>query len=110
MKIYEYRKHLVAGRIQDPEFITHGGHWYDIISDTYIALMPDRLPYYIPDTLVLLSIEQLIARVQLLHNKVPFNVRNGVMGSGGTEDLTQQMTDDQVANMVIEWLSTHEIK
>jgi hypothetical protein len=32
------------------------------------------------------------------------------MGSGGTEDLTQQMTDDQVANMVIEWLSTHEIK
>lgn len=106
MKIYEYRKHLVAGRIQDPEFITNGGHWYEASTDTYIAVMPDTLPYYIPDTLVVLSESDLIARVQALHAQTPFNVRTGVMGSGGTEDPTQQMTNDQVATMVTDWLST----
>jgi hypothetical protein len=104
MRIYEYRKHLVAGRIQDPEFITNGGHWYDTDTDTYIAVMPDTVPYYMPDTLTQLTTEQLINRVQTFHQVTPYKTVIGVLGSGGTRTDTD-MTNQQVAEMVTTWLS-----
>ncbi len=103
MKIYEYRKHLINGQIIDPEFVTNSGHWYDSESDTYIAIMADKLPYYVPDTLVTLTEDELIARVQRLHSNKPFKQRVGVMGSGGYE-TEDEMTNEQVAEMVRNWL------
>lgn len=105
MKIYEYRKHLVAGRIQDPEFITNGGNWYDESTDTYIAVMPDSNKWYIPDTLTILTTDQLIARVQSINAATPFKKRDGILGSGGTEHPTDSMTNQDVADMVNTWLN-----
>ena len=103
MKIYEYRKHLINGIVRDPEFVTNSGHWYEPESDTYIAIMNDNLPYYIPDSLVILTEDDLISRVQNLHSIKPFKQRVGVMGSGGYE-TEEDMNDEQVADMVRNWL------
>ena len=108
MKIYEYRKHLIGGIIRDPEFITNGGHWYDSNTDTYISVMEDKLPYYVPDTLTLLTLEQLIDRVQNFHKINPYKKRNGIMGSGG-ELLDDDMTEDDVSQMVIDWIDNQKI-
>ena len=102
MIIYEYRNHLINGHIHDPEFITNGGHWYDPTTDTYIAVMEDNLPYYIPDTLVTLTIEQLITRIKTIHVDKPFKKRIGVLGSGGIE-TDDDMTEEDIKNMVSDW-------
>ena len=104
MKIYEYRKHLINGEIRDPDFITNSGHWYDQETDTYIAVMSDNLSYYVPDTLITLSENDLIDRVQKLHLTKPFKQRVGVMGSGGYE-TENDMTNEEIASMVINWLN-----
>jgi len=105
MKIYEYRKHLINGQVRDPDFITQGGHWYELSSDTYIAIMSDNLPYYVPDTLTVLTTDELVKRVQNLHIITPFKKRIGVMGSGGIES-SENMTNADVEKMVTDWLNT----
>jgi hypothetical protein len=105
MKIYEYRKHLVAGEIRDPEFIINGGHWYDSATDTYISVMPDSVSWYIPDTIEELTSQDLINRIKVIHSHTPYNKRVGVLGSGGYIDESTTMSDTDVVNFVNDWLT-----
>ena len=104
MKIYEYRRHLIGGEIKDPEFIVNGGFWYDEETDTYIAAMPDQVGWYVPDSLTVLSQEELVTRVKKLNRIKPWPKRRGVLGSGGRELPGTQMTDADVEEMVLNWL------
>jgi hypothetical protein len=104
MQIIEYRKHLINGQIRDPDFITNGGNWYSSSDDTYIAVMADNLPYYLPDTLTILTQAELINRVKQIHLTKPFGKRTGVLGSGGVEHPTDLMSDSDIEDMVTEWL------
>jgi hypothetical protein len=104
MKIIEYRKNLIAGEIRDPDFIVNGGHWYDAETDTYIAVLQEPVRWYLPDTLTILTPEELIARVQRLNQIQPWPKRVGILGSGGREIRGTRMSDTDVEEMVSTWL------
>ncbi len=101
MKFIEYKKHLISGELRDPEFITNGGHWHDSVNHTFIAVVPDEVKYYLPDTLSYLTKEQLISRALLIHQHTPFILYNGIPGSGGVP--SGKMNEDQVREMVATW-------
>lgn len=74
MEIIEYRKHLVNGVITNPEWVVHGGYFHDRDTDTYLGLVlssSDR-GYYIPDTVVSMTLEEAIQRVLDIHNTYPW--------------------------------------
>lgn len=74
MEIVEYRKHLLHGQIKDPEWVIHGGYFYDRDSDTYIGFVlssKDR-QYYIPDTVTFLTKEEAVSRVLDIHSRYPW--------------------------------------
>lgn len=104
MLIIEYRKHLIGGEIKDPEFIVNGGHWYDMEDDTFIAALPEPVKWYLPDTLTILTPEELVARVQRLNQIQPWPKRVGILGSGGKEMHGTRMSDIDVEEMVSLWI------
>ena len=104
MRIIEYRKHLINGEIRDPEFVRMGGWWADS-NDTYISVLPDTTPYYVPDSLTELTDDQLVARVQELHQINPYPKHHGNIGSGGWADPVIKQTNEEVEAMVREWLA-----
>lgn len=103
MRIYEYRKHLIDGQLRDPDFITNGGHWHLVSNDSYIAVMPDSVRWYLPDTLIMLTADDLAQRLLTIHSADPFPAYQGVPGSGGTQ-LGRSMTESEVRTMLSQWL------
>ena len=69
MKIVEYKKHLVNGCLIDPEFIVSGNMFNDPINNTWVGKILDESErkYYVPDTLLELTRDQLIERVLSLN-------------------------------------------
>ena len=107
MRIFEYKKHFINEQVVDPNFITNGNLWHNPYDDTYIAVLPDRVPYYLPDTLSQLTEEQLIERMKIINSSYPFKKRIGIMGSGGYE-LDENMDDMDVEDMIREWCKVQE--
>lgn len=104
MKFYEYKRHLINGQLRDPEFVVNGGHWFNPVDFTYVAVSPDVAEYYIPDTLVELTRDQLNDRVLLIHSQTPFKKFDGLRGSGGIE-TDSVMSDAEVIDYVSTWIS-----
>lgn len=71
MKIVEYKKHLINGCLVDPEFIIDGGVFNDTTNNTWIGKVLDESErnYYVPDTLIELTRDQLINRCISLNYK-----------------------------------------
>jgi hypothetical protein len=106
MKIVEYRRHKIDGRVVDPQFISNGSQFLDPDTQSWIGTVPDVTDYYVPDTLTELTEEQLIAKVLDIHNRYPFLKRIPVDGSGDYVDMTNQ----EVTQMVTDWVASVQPK
>lgn len=101
MKIVEYKKHLVNGCLVDPEFIFSGNAFNNLIDNTWIGKVLDESArnYYVPDTLVELTREQLIQRVTNL-NLTKLSDENDPHSE--IISLTQQ----EITQLVDSWINT----
>ena len=99
--ILEYKMHR-TGRgksMMAPVWIEDGGYFYDPATKTFIGWSADEADreYYVPDTVVELTRDELVARVQAKGmNKID------------PEDPTAEpvaMTDAEVADYVDTWIS-----
>ena len=74
MKFVEYKKVLVNGKPVDPEWVIHGSFLFDKTNRTLIGLVEEEQnrEYYIPDTVVYLTEEEIIQRHLNIHEADPF--------------------------------------
>ena len=96
----EYKLHapMNGHGMSTPTFITNGGHWYN--DNKMIGVEPDSTEYYVPETVKVLTADQLKARQVAAHAVTPYKVLDA--GGMPTED---DMTDAQVETMVDEWIA-----
>ena len=94
MTIIEYKLHPHHGGMRTPEFVTDGGYWQNPDDFTLIGTVPDGAEYYVPDTLTILTLEELQARQRAIHAKYPM--------TKGTEG--DNMTDDEVNAVIKAWV------
>ena len=96
----EYKLHapMNGHGMSTPTFITNGGHWYN--DNKMIAVEPDSTEYYVPETVDVLTADQLKARQVAVHAVTPYKVLDA--GGMPTED---DMTNAQVETMVDEWIA-----
>ena len=59
------------GKRQIPGFIGDRGHWYDSATETYVGWIADNRDFYVPDTIVTLSKEDLVQRQLTVHASNP---------------------------------------
>jgi hypothetical protein len=73
MPFYEYRNHRIGTSIIKPDFIAHP-LGLEKTDGTNIAYIPDseNRNYFVPDTLVAVTIEEIHARVLEMHHASPF--------------------------------------
>lgn len=73
MKIIEYKRHLINGCIVDPEFVVHGGNFYNPADNTWVGAILDAADrmYYVPDSIAELTRDLLVQRQLAIHNSNP---------------------------------------
>lgn len=86
------------GKRQIPGFIGDRGHWYDSTTETYVGWIADNRDFYVPDTIVTLSKEDLVQRQLTVHASNPMMS----MGDNPEAEPTA-MTDEQVRATVEAW-------
>ncbi len=102
--ILEYKRHMTAGGMRNPEWIEDGGYWSK--SDhTVIGWSPDEADreYYIPDTVTTLTATQLETRVLAIHADSPMKKPADDPSKGEVE-----MTTDEVKAQVAAWVAARE--
>lgn len=101
--ILEYKMHMTAGGMKNPEWIEDGGY-YGKSDHTVIGWSPDEADreYYIPDTVTELTAAQLETRVLAIHADTPMTKPGAEPG----ED--EEMTTDEVKAQVAAWVSARE--
>lgn len=102
MKIVEYKKHLVDGYLVDPEFIFFGNVFNDNVNNTWIGKVLDEAErkYYIPDTLVELTREELIQRALSLNLKK-------LTSENDPHSETINLNEQEIAQLVDTWINTY---
>lgn len=102
MAVIEYmlEKRDATQRRWVPEWVGDRGHWYDPATETYVGWVDDVRDFYLPDTVVVLSKEDLVQRVLTMHATTPMmNVDPGNPES----DNAVAMTEAEVRTMVEAW-------
>ena len=96
----EYKLHapMNGHGMSTPTFITNGGHWYN--DNKMIGVEPDSTEYYVPETVNVLTADQLKARQVAVHAVTPYKV----VGADGMPTDTD-MSDAEVETMVDEWIA-----
>ena len=96
----EYKLHapMNGHGMSTPTFITNGGHWYN--DNKMIGVAPDSTEYYVPETVDVLTADQLKARQVAVHAVTPYKV----VGADGMPTDTD-MSDAEVETMVDEWIA-----
>ena len=96
----EYKLHapMNGHGMSTPTFITNGGHWYN--DDKMIGVEPDSTEYYVPETVNVLTADQLKARQVAIHGVTPYKV----MGADGMPTEVD-MSDAEVETMVDDWVA-----
>ena len=94
----EYKLHapMNGHGMSTPTFITNGGHWYN--DNKMIGVEPDTTEYYVPETVNVLTLEQLKARQVAAHGVTPYKKLDA---SGMPTDT--DMSDAEVETMVANW-------
>lgn len=59
-------------RRHTPGFIGDRGHWYNPADHTLVGWVKDNRDFYVPDTIVTLTKEQLVQRGLAIHAVVPY--------------------------------------
>lgn len=91
----EYKKHLVNGVIQDPDWVINGGHFMDE-NNTFVGVVLDESErmYYIPDTVTVLTREEVKQRIIALGlNKKLGNPTN-------PHSKLVEMTDEELESLI----------
>lgn len=98
MQIVEYKKHLVDDELKDPEWVVRGSLLYNPLDKTYIGFVLDEedREYYLPDTVSILTEEEVVIRSLSIHESQPYKAAH----IPGEPDLTE----DQVREMVISFI------
>ena len=96
----EYKLHapMNGHGMSTPTFITNGGHWYN--DNKMISVEPDTTEYYIPESVKVLTLDQLKARQVAIHAVTPFMKMDQENPGQETGDV---MTDAEVETMVVNW-------
>lgn len=103
MKIVEYKRHLVNGVIADPEFLAAGGGFCNPADHTWIGVVAedaDRL-FYVPDTLVVLTLDEAKQRALSIHAQYPFKK----LSDQNDPHSSVSMSDTEVVDAVVSWHS-----
>ena len=104
MAVVEYMLHRVDGsnRRDVPGFIGDRGYWMSPFDSSFIGWVDDTTDYYVPDTIVRLTKQQLIDRQLLIHATYPMvePVAPGV-GEPGTQGRT--LSNEEVTAMISDW-------
>ena len=102
--ILEYKMHMTAGGMKNPEWIDDGGY-YAKSDHTLIGWSPDEADreYYIPDTVTTLTATELETRVLAMHSANAFTKPDAEPGEDEVE-----MTTDEVKAQVAAWVSARE--
>ena len=96
MTIIEYKLHPIPrGGMKIPDFVTDGGYWGNPDDFTLIGTVPDRVEYYVPDTVTTYTLAELQARQRAIHAKYPMKV--------GLPD-SDDMTNDEVDAAIKAWV------
>ena len=106
MLVLEYKNHPVKPKgTKTPDFIQDGGYLFNKIDNTYIGLVEDEVKYYIPDTVVQYTLEELQARQRAIHAKYPFRKLDykDLDYDYKTGELNDYMTDDEVNAWIKSW-------
>lgn len=103
MKIVEYKRHLVSGMIRDPEFIVSGGVFLNPADATWVGKVLDEADrtYYVPDSLVELTRETLIARQMALQLTYPLT---RLSDPNDPNSPTVPLTEDEVVSVIDAWI------
>ena len=96
----EYKHHapMNGHGMSTPTFITNGGHWCN--DNKMISVEPDTTEYYIPESVKVLTLDQLKARQVAIHAVTPFMKMDQENPGQETGDV---MTDAEVETMVANW-------
>jgi len=83
-----------------PEWVGDRGHWYDPATETYVGWVDDVRDYYVPDTVLILSKENLVQRQLTMHSANPMKKQDPE--NPGFENMVA-MTEAEVRESVEAW-------
>ena len=83
-----------------PEWVGDRGHWYDSATETYVGWLDDVRDYYVPDTVLVLSKENLVQRQLTMHSANPMKKQDPE--NPGFENMVA-MTEAEVRESVEGW-------
>ena len=101
MKIVEYKLHAVSQGMTTPGFVRNGGHYSNPDDNTMLGFVPDPCEYYLPDTLVYLTLDEAKTRQLAIHAK--YTMKKHDME---TMEMTE-MTDSEVEAQMDIWHSAN---
>lgn len=93
--ILEYKMDMGPAGMHTPYWVADGGYFPNPDNYTMLGWSPDVREYKIPDSVVKLTNEQVVARMLSIHNSNPYRDTDGNM-----------MTTQQVTDMVNAWINT----
>ena len=79
MAVVEYKLEIVGsrGQMKQPNWIRDAGHFHNPDDYTKIGWIVDNAEYYIPDTVVSLTKEELVTRQLGIHSNYPEQIYTG---------------------------------
>lgn len=98
MAVVEYMEHK-TGHVQNPpDFVIDRGYWQSPIDGSLMGWVEDNPRYYVPDTLVRMTKEQVVQRQLAIHAQYPFpkNMSN-------LEQNPEYMTEQEIREMMEAW-------
>lgn len=94
-QVFEYMMHRTREGIQTPEWVEDGGYFQHPTSNTYCMIVDSNRSYYIPDSLVEITKEDLVDRITEINAIVPIRIR--------TEDGKVDLEDNDIESYVDDW-------
>ena len=113
MKIVEYKLHPSPTGMKCPDFIEDGGYWYNPDDHTMIGTVPSNSEYYVPDTIVELTAEELETRQLAIHAKHPMrSIKTRIEGvdDGNNRHIHTEhdMTIAEIKTAISSWVTSKE--
>lgn len=104
MKIVEYKRHLIDGVLRDPEFILNGGVFPNPSNNTWVGKVLDESDraYYVPDTLVEMSRDDLIARQTSINGEYPAYKKSD---ESDPHSASVPLTSNELIAQIDSWIS-----
>lgn len=87
--------HKTKEGIQTPEWVENGDHFYHPENKTFCMVVDADRNYYIPDSLVELTKEDLVIRITEINATVPIRIR--------TENGKVDLDNDNIESYVNDW-------